>query len=211
MDILGKDEIEYIFRFLSPIDWYCTSLVCKSWWVKIKKFLSDRKKLFYKRLDDVLSDGNGNGICLRPLYYLQPLYSGCQGEINNFVCLRHSENSDLCQNCLQNPVSKYSFGDYCDSPKCRDYIIILRNGKAECVKAYSCSVSQCQGKTDRVNGLCYNHAVADFHKNKKVENLKSVYNCISKTQKGINCQNSTKSRIKKCHMHIKGPMSIRKN
>jgi hypothetical protein len=211
MEVLNKDSIGYLFQFLTPIDWYCTSLVCKPWWRIIQKFLKERKQLFYKKLHEVivlsgLDIKKKNVICLRPLYYLKPLYTGCQGEIINYVCLRHSEDSDLCQKCLLRPISPYCFGDFCDTNNCRDYMLVLRNGIAERVVAYPCSISECKHKTDAPNGLCYQHATNDFYENKRENKIKPTYNCIGTTQKGENCKKTTKSRVSKCHLHIKGPI-----
>jgi hypothetical protein len=109
---------------------------------------------------------------LRPLYYLKNLSTGCRGEVKDYVCARHKilslYNREICEVCLGqtskksdlgNPTSIKCFGNRCDSPKCRDYIYVLRNGSAEKVQAYSCATYDCTKKTDKQGGLCFSHAV----------------------------------------------------
>src|SRR5665647_1605005 len=169
METLSKDVMGLIFHQMTPLDWICTSIVCKSWWSIIRKWMSLRRTHFIKRLRDEINlfgirlTDEKNNICLRPLYYLENLSTGCRGPIKDYVCARHKilslYNREVCENCLGNPSSKECFGNFCNSLKCRDYIYVLRDGEAKRVRAYPCISFECTKKTDKQGGLCFSHAV----------------------------------------------------
>jgi hypothetical protein len=229
MQTLSKDVVGLIFDKMTPLDWICTSVTCKSWWTVIRKWMALRKNLFVKKLKDEITlfairlPDEKNSLCLRPLYYLKNLSTGCKGEIKDYVCARHKIlslfNREICEICLGNPTSDKCFGNRCDSPKCRDYIYVLRNGSAEKVQAYSCAAYDCKKKTDRQGGLCFSHAVkiiCEYEYNedrdelteKMTDNDIPRYPCLGMTKANTRCRNKTATRLFKCHQHVSSPLSL---
>lgn len=230
METLSKDVIGLIFHHMAPLDWICTSVVCKSWWFVIRKWMSFRKIQLIKKLrDDINLFGiylpdQKNSLCLRPLYYLQDFSTGCKGEVHDYVCAKHKYlslyNRDICELCLDKPSSIKCFGNRCDSLKCRDYLYVLRDGRAQKVRGYSCSSFDCNKKTDKEGGLCFSHAVKmicdenDNHEESDKESVKELskdvpkYPCLGMTKNNTRCRNKTSSRLSKCHQHIFSPVSL---
>lgn len=225
METLSKDVIGLIFHHLTPLDWICTSVVCKSWWFVISKWMKMRKIQFIKRLRDEVNlfgiylPEQKNFLCLRPLYYLQNLSTGCKGNTHDYLCARHrilsSYNTEICEICLENPCSIKCFGNRCDALKCRDYLYVLRNGKAVKVLAYPCSVSECNKKTDEKGGLCFSHAVKiisdgndSYLTEESQKEVACKYPCLGMTKNNTRCRNKTSSRLSKCHQHIFTPFSL---
>lgn len=227
METLSKDVVGVIFDKMTPLDWICTSVTCKSWWKIIRKWMSLRKNLFVKKLKDEITlfainlVNEKNTLCLRPLYYLENLSTGCKGEVREYVCARHKilslYNREICEICLGNPSSIKCFGNRCDSPKCRDYIYVLRNGTVEKVQAYSCFFVSCTKKTDRAGGLCFSHAVKIVSGNDEPEGDEkdgfidlpiAKYTCLGTTKANTRCRNKTSTRLFKCHQHISSPLSL---
>lgn len=216
MEKLGKDVIGLIFEKMTPADWWSASLVCKSWWQIIQKWLKIRKNQFIKCLKNEITLLGINLIeekgtfCIRPMYYLQGVGIGCRGEISNYVCARHkllsTYNREICEICLKNPSSDICFGNRCNSLKCRDYMHLLRGGKAKKVKAYNCQIPLCQKFTDTPKGYCYQHALTYTTKNEI--NLNKRYQCTANTQNGNRCTIKTNSRCGKCHHHAFSPLSL---
>ena len=217
MDIIGKDVVGLIFDYCTPTDWVCTSLVCKSWWKTISKFMTVRKKLFFIKLQreielygiDITSNSHDkNNFCIRPMYYLKGKDDGCLGNISNYICARHKNFSiysrEICHNCKVNPVYPECFEKRCDSINCRDYMFILRDGLTIRVKGYRCISPGCRNLTDVKEGKCYQHGL--LHKQKYIDTL-TKYNCTSLTKTGRQCSNTTTSRLRKCHCHVASPLS----
>ena len=217
MESLGKDVIGQIFLKMTPTDWYCCSLVSKSWWAVISKWLIMRKKSFVKCLKDEISlfglnlPEEKNRLCVRPMYYLQSVGTGCKGKVVNYLCARHKmlsvRNVELCEMCRSNPVSNKCFGDRCNTLSCRDYIYILRDGQAVKVPSYSCRFQDCFKPTDSPIGYCYNHAVANAIADLPVMDPPK-YQCIGITKKGERCTFKTSSRTMKCHQHSFSVVSL---
>ena len=238
METLSKDVIGLIFHHMAPLDWICTSVVCKPWWFVIRKWMSLRKIQLIKKLKDDINlfgiylPDQKNSLCLRPLYYLQDFSTGCKGEVHDYVCAKHKYlslyNRDICEVCLDKPSSIKCFGNRCDSLKCRDYIYVLRDGRAQKVLGYSCIFVECSKKTDKEKGLCFSHAVKmicenndetkenestneglESHKGLNHEPNELVkYPCLGMTRNNTRCKNKTGSRLSKCHQHIFSPVSL---
>lgn len=217
MDTLGKDLVGNVLEYLSPTDWYCLCLVSKKWWMTLRKWLETRKTIFYKRLKEIEQllcislKKDKNKLCLRPIYLLYPLGTGCQGAVKNYCCVKHRENSEICITCNKEPISDYCFGNYCDASKCRDYMLILRNGEIVQVQRYLCRIEDCAGSTDIRNGLCYNHAVAEFYSKKNQRNAahkKQKMKCRAMTKENKQCEKMVATRIGKCHIHTKGAIAF---
>lgn len=213
METLGKDVLGLIMDNLTPTDWWCMSLVCKTWSVPIQRWLNVRKKQF---IDLMIRELNlyqidlrtDKTICISPLYHLKTLGEGCNGTVTNHICMRHkilsAYGTDICEKCKKNPVSSNCFGLRCDGLKCRDYIYILVDGEAIKKQAYSCRVEGCKKVTDSPVGYCFTHAVELYPKSKEVERPK--YKCSAKTKTRTNCTLSTVSRTSKCHHHAFSPV-----
>ena len=226
METLPKDVVGVVFSHMTPLDWICTSVVCKSWWFVIRKWMSLRKIQLIKKLrDDINLFGiylpdQKNSLCLHPLYYLQDFSTGCKGDTREYICARHKilslYNREICEICLENPSSVKCFGNRCDSLKCRDYLYVLRDGQAVRVLAYPCGIIECKKKTDKKGGLCFSHAVKiicdeneDCEESDK-DSVKDVpkYPCLGMTKNNTRCRNKTSSRLSKCHQHIFSPVSL---
>ena len=217
MNLLGKDLVGNVLGYLSPTDWYCLSLVNKEWWTILRKWLQTRKIIFYKRLRElekllcISLKEDKNILCLRPIYFLSPLGTGCQGAITNYCCVKHRENSDICVKCNKEPVSDYCFGNYCDNIDCRDYMLVLRDGEAVKVRKYPCRMKDCNGFTDVFSGSCYTHATREFYLQKHEKgtaNKTEKVKCRAMTKKGKQCEKIITTRIGKCHIHLTGAVAF---
>ena len=216
MEKLGKDLIGVIFEKMTPTDWYCTSLVCKKWWLSISKWLRIRKTQFIKHLKNNVDlfalniKASKDKFCIAPMYHLQEAGTGCKGQIKNYICARHKflsiYNRDICDVCKKNPSSANCFGNRCSSIICRDYTYILKNGKAEKVRAYPCNIQDCLKFTDVKGGMCFGHAVSAVYKEDNIESR--TYRCSAQTQSKNRCSLKTTSRIGKCHHHSFSPISL---
>lgn len=209
MNIVGKDVVGCIFKYLDPVDWCCVNLVCKSWNKTVSKWMNQRKKIVQKHLlfeiqrcnlADILSDSKK--FCLIPIYHLQSLKTGCDGTINNFVCKQHKLGEKLCEKCHDKPISENCYGELCDSEKCKDYMYILREGTAVKVKKYSCIVGSCKKGTDVYGGCCRIHAI-NIVKSIRIEKHFKSYRCLGINKSGKRCSKYVKSRNQKCHIHRK--------
>ena len=217
MDIIGKDMVGEIFKHLTPTGWYCCSLTCKKWNKVISSWMTFRKKMFIKCLREQVDlfglylEEEKDRLCIRPMYYLQGVGTGCKGKVTNYLCARHRmlsvHNKDICEMCRQLPVSEKCFGNRCNSLTCRDYLYILRNGEAVKVKAYVCRYQDCFKSTDSPDGYCYNHAVSIAISEELVEKSQK-YQCIAYTKKEKRCTFKTSSRLSKCHQHLFSTTSL---
>ena len=213
MDILGKDVSGHILLYLTPTDWVCAALTSKKWNRTIKKWLQMQKKIFYHTLKNELMlfaidlrIYYSEKICIRPMYYGNSIGEGCRGKVINYLCSRHrmhSKGLELCDHCNLRHVSQQCFGLRCNSMECRDYMYLLKDGKAVKVKCYNCCRSDCPNLTDKEGGKCYRHAI--YSQLVPEEELPS-YRCICLTKSGNQCKNKTSSRLKKCYIHSKIPI-----
>jgi hypothetical protein len=200
MDILKSNIVEYIFQFLAPEDWYCVSLVSKSWWKEVSKFMKIRKKQFYIHLEKQTFK---KPFCIRPLFYLKESEEGCDGIIKDCLCLKHKEGKEVCQKCKNRVVSENCFGKFCDFMKCRDYMKKYDEGKLIRVPKYFCRVTGCEKPSDIKKGLCFSHAELLYSSsNVNTETINKI-RCVELTKKGERCKKEIKSRIPKCTIHSK--------
>lgn len=191
-----------------PIDWWCLALTCKAWSPKLQKHLAKRRIETFRRIEDLCRNHAvglkqiKDGICLIPCHYGN-LRSGCLGEVKRWTCTRHRTLStfgvDLCLSCKDAPVSPDCYEQRCDKLKCRDYLFILRGGKAIKIQGYPCRIQDCQYLSDSSQGWCYNHALKASHVSRQAENEK--YECLGRTQADHPCRFNTPYRSQKCHLH----------
>ena len=235
METLSKDVIGLIFNHMTPTDWLCSALVCKAWYPEISKWMKMRKIQFIKRLrEEVELFGIDNinmhktNLCIRPIYYLSPIGTGCKGHITNYLCAQHrclsNSNKEICDNCLKAPSHSNCFENRCDSMKCRDYLYVLRNGRAEKVKGYPCAYNGCDKLSDADNGFCFRHAMNDLgtvdyfnidgKEKEETEEVVAKFRCIAmnkgkgKNKETTRCSNMCSSRIGKCHVHMGCPANL---
>lgn len=216
MEKIGKDCIGLIFEKMTPTDWICSSIVCKSWWNVMRKWLKMRKTQFLICLKNEINlfglniSEEKDRFCINPMYYLQSSGTGCLGQVSNYICARHKilslYNKEICQKCLKYPSSSLCFDYRCNGLKCRDYMYVLQNGIAVKVRSYQCRYENCDKPTDSNDGYCYNHAILSSHKKEDVNIPK--YNCTAITQSGKKCTIKTISRSSKCHHHVFSPITL---
>jgi hypothetical protein len=188
-----------------PMDWWCMAQTNQAWYYKLRTILSRKQKRFFQRVQDFHKEHKLSEtkdiLCVTPYYY-DFCKSGCIGRVEKWTCLRHKMLSiyqaDLCHKCLSEPVSKLCYGKYCDKLSSRDYVLLLRKGKAVRAKGYPCRIADCKNLSDYPKGYCHRHALECVKKFKKEPDKKV---CKAKTQAGRSCNCTSNSSTQKCYQH----------
>ncbi len=197
---LHPDAIQHLMTFLNPREWYIFCLLSKSCRKIGKKFMRAREKSYLKILENI---NITYSLCFRPLMKLQPSGTGCSGEVVHNLCNCHRFDEPFCMKCKKNTISSLTFGPYCNSSKCRDYLWVLCDGLA--VKKYSfICTNECSRKTDVMGGKCL-----ICSRDEQVElieqpiTMKIRTRCIAKIKSGTRCRKTTTSWTGKCAIHLK--------
>ncbi len=205
IELLHPDAIQYLMTFMNPREWYIFCLLSKSCHKICKKFMTARKKSYFNICSKYAYGKPNTSIeCLRPLMKLQPSGTGCSGKVKRGLCVYHRVNKSICTSCNKYIVSSLTFGPYCDSPKCRDYIWILCDGLAVKKYSFNCIIGTCSRKTDIKDGKCL-----ICSRNEQVEQMEiiekstTIVRCYALTLSGTRCKITTSSWTGKCTIHLK--------
>ncbi len=198
MEQLYPDTIQHLMTFMNPREWYIFCLLSKTCRNIVRKFMTARRAAYFNILNTY--KGPKAVICLRPFMKLHNLSFGCNGDVSMGLCIKHRQQKEICIKCKTNIVSDLTFGLYCNSPKCRDYIWVLLNGNAVKKYRFFCINASCNRETDILGGKCL-ICSRDEQIAAMTSDVTDNKQCIIMTKSGDRCKKKTKSWTQKCSLH----------